>query len=279
MKISLPLLLLSGATSFLVGTASVSLAEIRTFTNSKGSEIQAEIKAVVGDKATVTMAGGKEFSLPIAQFSAEDQTFIRDWASKNKNPVARTALRLEIKKSQAKIRVERLDGEKKADHKKRQDASDKSETFYVLNLQNTTRQPIEDVELDYKIFKRVSRRGFDDDDGSNTEETLVRNKIGSVEASALQEIELDPYLTEDIYIKGDKKKKVDDMRQNETLLGIVVKVSAGGKELYKQSLPTNLMDRITEDHERDKALAAQKAERQARKDAIEAAREARKNER
>ena len=271
--------LVGTAASLLVATASLGLAEVRTFTNTGGKEIQAQVTSVVGENVSMTLSSGKEFTLPIAKFSEADQTYIRDWATKNKNPVPRTALRLEIKKTQSKVRLDKKDGEKNADYKKRRDASDKSQTLYTLNLRNATRQPIGEVEVDYKIFKRVSRRGFDEYDESKMEEKLVRNPVGIVDASALKEIELEPYITEDIYIKGDKNKDIDDKRQRETLLGIVVKVSAGGKELYKQSLPANLMDRITQEFERDQALAAQRAEREARKEAAEAEREARKPER
>lgn len=279
MNVTPPILLACAATFFLSASATTSHAGVRTFKNSEGREIQAEITAVSGDEVSMTLTDGSEFDLPIARFSADDQAFIRDWATKNKNAVPRTAIRLEIKKNQSKIRLERNEGEKKADYKKRQDASDRSQTLYVLNLQNTTRQQIDGVEVAYKIFKNVSRRGFGDDDGSRTEELLVRNEVGTIAASDLKDIELEPFITEDIFIKGDKNKDQDDKRQNETLLGIVVKVSAGGKELYKESLPTNLMARIQQDYERDNALAAQNAERQARSDAAEAEREARRDER
>lgn len=51
--------------------------ELRTFTNAQGKSIQAKLLGVSGANATIEMANGQKFSLPIASFSAADQQYIK----------------------------------------------------------------------------------------------------------------------------------------------------------------------------------------------------------
>lgn len=60
--------------------------QLRSFKNQKGQEIIAELTAVTGDIVSIKMTNGKTFDLKINEFSAEDQTYIRDWESKNQVP-------------------------------------------------------------------------------------------------------------------------------------------------------------------------------------------------
>ncbi|NNE93322.1 MAG: hypothetical protein HKN23_16890 [Verrucomicrobiales bacterium] len=58
-------------------------ADAREFKNAKGVVIDAEIKAVSGDKVTITRtADRRDFTIPIASLSEPDQAYIKDWAAK-----------------------------------------------------------------------------------------------------------------------------------------------------------------------------------------------------
>ena len=58
----------------------VCFGEARTFSNTAGTKIEAEIVEVNGDKVVLKMKG-KNYSIPVATLSAEDQKFISDWAA------------------------------------------------------------------------------------------------------------------------------------------------------------------------------------------------------
>jgi len=61
-------------------------AQAREFTDAKGRKIEAELLAHAGEKIIISR-GGKEFVVPIAMFSLDDQQFIKDWIDKNPGAV------------------------------------------------------------------------------------------------------------------------------------------------------------------------------------------------
>lgn len=62
----------------------------RIFTDATGKKIDAELVKVEGDTVVIRM-GGKDFALPIAKFSAEDQKIIREPAQTPVAPASSTA--------------------------------------------------------------------------------------------------------------------------------------------------------------------------------------------
>ncbi|MEY4482695.1 MAG: hypothetical protein RL693_147 [Verrucomicrobiota bacterium] len=70
---------------------SVGSISARTFTDVTGKKIEAELVKVEGDTVIIRMAG-KEFPLPIAKFSAEDQKFIRESAPASVSPGTTSAV-------------------------------------------------------------------------------------------------------------------------------------------------------------------------------------------
>ena len=59
----------------------------RDFTSSSGQKMQAEVYSVSGESVTLARSDGKQFSVPISRFSAEDQVYIKKWAEENKGKV------------------------------------------------------------------------------------------------------------------------------------------------------------------------------------------------
>ncbi len=76
----------------MAGVAALFPAHGRTFTDSKGRSIEAELVARSGANKIVIQRAGKEFTVPIAMFSADDQIFISEWITKNPN-----AVRMDVK--------------------------------------------------------------------------------------------------------------------------------------------------------------------------------------
>ncbi|MEZ5386889.1 MAG: hypothetical protein R3F13_15365 [Prosthecobacter sp.] len=64
------------------GLAGAQTPGFRTFTNAQGKSIQARFVALSGDQVTIEMAGGQKFTLAVTQFSAADQDYIKQAASK-----------------------------------------------------------------------------------------------------------------------------------------------------------------------------------------------------
>ncbi|MEO0416822.1 MAG: hypothetical protein AAF226_17930, partial [Verrucomicrobiota bacterium] len=61
--------------------------QARTFTNSSGRSIEAEIASVEGDNVVLKM-GGKSYPVPIKSLSPADQTYIKEWATNNEGAAA-----------------------------------------------------------------------------------------------------------------------------------------------------------------------------------------------
>jgi hypothetical protein len=64
----------------------IAQAEIRTFTNSAGKSIKAELVAMEGEAAVLKLGNGRTAKVPLKSLSEEDQTFIKTWWEKNKQP-------------------------------------------------------------------------------------------------------------------------------------------------------------------------------------------------
>jgi nucleoredoxin len=96
MKSSLPIL------SFLLISFSPAFAEMRTWTSSVGSTLEAELAEAVGNKLVLRTANGTLVTLSLNQLSRPDQQLVLDWKSqKSGKPVsAPTTISKEVPKPQ-----------------------------------------------------------------------------------------------------------------------------------------------------------------------------------
>jgi len=62
--------------------------EFRVFTDSRGRTVEARVIRVQGDEVTIERRDGKQFTMPIANLSADDQAFLRDEATPRKAPTS-----------------------------------------------------------------------------------------------------------------------------------------------------------------------------------------------
>jgi nucleoredoxin len=96
MKSSLPIL------SFLLISFTSAFAEMRTWTSSVGSTLEAELAEAVGNKLVLRTANGRLVTLSLNQLSRPDQQLVLDWKSqKSGKPVsAPTTISKEVPKPQ-----------------------------------------------------------------------------------------------------------------------------------------------------------------------------------
>jgi len=65
--------------------------DMRKFTNTKGQSIEARVNQVSGDQVSLTMADGREFTIPISTLSASDQEFLKALVSAPAQPAPTAA--------------------------------------------------------------------------------------------------------------------------------------------------------------------------------------------
>lgn len=235
---------------FLVGS---SLAETRSFTNKEGKALTAELIRVEGESAVLKLANSSRVNVPIASLSDSDQQFIKTWWEENKNNVTEMDLRLEIDKKSK--RISRSDsgddkGKKGGDQKK----ASVDEIQYSCVLKSYTPRDISDISVDYTIYKRISTRGEDGSE-TTTETTDGSAKIASIPGNQSATFETTGVTCEDVSQKPSRQKGAQQnakkaTSKRETVIGVVFRLSANGKEFLEQSDPENFMDKLKEDEER-----------------------------
>ncbi|MEM7015651.1 MAG: hypothetical protein AAF585_29680 [Verrucomicrobiota bacterium] len=67
---------------------SLELAQAREFTDAKGRVIEAKLISATGDGKVEIEREGKRFVVPIAMFSIDDQTYIKNWLEKNPGAIS-----------------------------------------------------------------------------------------------------------------------------------------------------------------------------------------------
>jgi len=222
-----------------VGT---SLAESRTFTNKEGKTLAADVIAVEDKVVVLKLANASKVKVPLSSLSEADQEFIKSWREENKNKVTEMDVRLEIDKNTKRIKPDSDDSKGKGKKKK----ESKEEVQFSCVLKSFTHRDISDITAAYTIYKRVSTRG---EDGSNTttEETNGDAKVASLVSNESVTFETVVVTCEDSSSKGGKGPSSS---KRETVIGIVVALSANGEEFMKQGYPDNFLDRLQEEEER-----------------------------
>lgn len=228
---------------FLLALAS-SRGESRTFTNKEGKAITAELISVVKEDAVLKLANSSRVKVPLASLSDADQAFIKTWQEENKNNVTESDVRLSIEKKSDRVSSPDTGKDKKKDAKKV--TTDKVE--YICELSSYSERDLSDITADYTIYKRVSTRGKE---GSETKTETIdgSDKVASLPANQKVTFETTGVTCEDFSQKGKKGEPASSKR--ETVIGIVVKLSANGKEFLQQGFPDNFLDRLEEEEKRE----------------------------
>ena len=225
---------------------SSSLAETRTFTNKEGKSITAELLGVEKDDAVLKLANSSRVKVPVASLSDADQAFVKSWQEENKNNVTESDVRLSIEKKSD--RVPGPDSGKDKKGKKDQKKVTIDKVHYLCELSSYSAKELSDITASYTIYKRVSTRG---EGGSETTTETVDGSetIASLPSNQKVTFETTTVTCEDMSQKASKDKKASSQR--ETVVGMVVKLSANGKEFLEQGYPDNFLDRLKEEEERE----------------------------
>ncbi len=173
MKTSAILWLLQGAV--LVGLTS--LAHARTFKSTSGDTFEGEIRRVSPDGKEVTverMQDRKQFVVPVERFIQSDQEAIRKWAAQN------ISYNLT-----ANLTVKTLD---KSTRPGNRSTIETKKTAYSVDLSNRSFATLNDLRVDYVLFKESYNGSVSRSKGShkisafehNTSTTFVTESIDLV---------------------------------------------------------------------------------------------------
>lgn len=234
-------------------------AQFRTFTNKEGKKVSAELVAVEGDSVVMQLVNSKISKVPLASLSAEDQLFIKEWWEENKNKVGPMEMRLTIDRKSDSImrKTTRSGGERNNQQNNNNGRSQKvvklivNDYHYVCKVDSTVRKEIKDITVEYTIYKRTVGRDKKDGLQNVTEEIEGTTTIKKLDAFGSAFFE-----TPKVRCESSSEKGGDGPARwkRDTILGIVVTLSAGGNELLRQSDPVNFLERMEEKEEREGIL-------------------------
>lgn len=217
-------------------------AEARTFTNTAGKTINAELVGVNGKTAILKLDNGKQAKVPLTSLSKDDQVYVTSWWQKNKNMVSENDVRLSISK---KITSHREP--KSKDGKKKDSKSKKTSTVYTCTLSSYCKKPIQNIKADYTVYKNVSSRG-EGGSSSATDAIAKTTTVAILESNKSAEFETTAV---ECITSSKKSKDGKGSSKRESIVGIVVTLSVDGKEFLKQSYPENLLRRLEDEEKRE----------------------------
>lgn len=131
-------------------------AGARTFTDTQGRKIEAEVIEVTGANVTLRLQSGKSATVPIAKLSEDDRLFIAQWKDKpradpgdgsNDAPTTPTNINNLIAIDAKKVRVEK--GQKK---KVSQGEVTEERWAFAVEVRNKSRVDLEGLKLSYRIY-------------------------------------------------------------------------------------------------------------------------------
>jgi hypothetical protein len=229
-------------------------AEPRTFTNTDGKTVEAELLTVEGDFAVLKLPSGKGAKVPLKSLSESDQSYITAWWAENKDKLKPMDVRLAIDKKTD--RIDRKITRSGSTGAQRNGQSNQvspivkkltiDEFKYIGELKSYVRKGVADIAVEYTIYKRVSTN---DKEGlkSEVEEIDGTDTIRLLEALGSATFETEAVQCEDTSESGGNKPRTS---KRETILGVVFTLSAGGEDFLKQSDPENLLERLEEEEKR-----------------------------
>jgi hypothetical protein len=222
-------------------------AEVRTFTNSAGKEIKAELIGMENGTAILKLANGRKAKVPLKSLSDGDQTYVKSWYEENKNKVSAGDLRLTIEKNTE--RLKETEEKRNKGNNNRNNKISRTETSYTCALENLSTKSIEGIKAEYVIYERVSVRGGEDGSETRTEETSNGADVDNLKPKGTVEFTSDSEISEE----GETTRKGVSESRREKVVGFVVTILINGVEILKQSHPDNFLERLEDDAERKAA--------------------------
>ncbi len=147
-------------------------AEPRTFTNTEGKSIKAELVSVEGENAVLKLANLSVAKVPLTSLSKADEAYVKAWWEENKNNIGPMDIRLAIDKNTERIdrKSSRSGGNGGGGNNRNNQFSQvvtkmqKDEIQYACVLKSYVKKDISDITVDYTIYKRTSTKGADGSD-------------------------------------------------------------------------------------------------------------------
>lgn len=223
----------------------------RTFANKEGRTVEAELVALEGAEVVMKLTNRKIAKVPLDSLSEQDQTYVKAWWEKNKNKLNSMDVKLTLDRNTKQLdRSLNRSGGNGGNNRNKSvmvKRMSKTEIHYVGELKSFAQKEVEDIEVKWVIHKRVSTR---DEEGSETktEEIEGDTTIRRLEAFGTVTFETDPIECEDSSQSGGGKPRLSN---RETIVGMVVTLSAGGEVFLEQSHPENFLDKLKEEEERE----------------------------
>ena len=216
-------------------------ANARSFTNTAGKSIEAELVGVDDKTAMLKLSNGKKAKVPLSSLSADDQSYVTSWWEENKNKIAASDLRIKITKKTSPVKDSKED-----DGKKKTGKSKTTSTVYTCTLNSYSKNAIEEITVDYTVYKDISTRG-EDGSNSSSEEIKKTTTVKALEPNGSTEFQ-----TEAVECTTSSQSSKNDKGSStrESIDGIVISLSVGGKEFLKQSHPDNFLKQLEADEER-----------------------------
>lgn len=210
-------------------------AGARTFTDTQGRKIEAEIIEIIGANVTLRLPSGKSSTIPIAKLSETDRDFIALWKSTSPAdagdgskgaPTTPANINNLIEIDAKKVRLEK--GQKK---KETRGESTEERWVFAVEVRNKSRAALEGLKLSYRVYVlplASKKLGLDPDDAVNGG-ILTLDKVAAsgvlkknTEEVVLKRVELDGDYE---FIDGSRNKLEDKLE------GIWIKVWQGDRKV------------------------------------------------
>lgn len=221
--------------------------DARTFTNTKGNTMKADLVSMEGDTVVFKQDSGRRVKIPLSSLTEVDRIYIKNWWEKNKDKVNPDRFKLAIASKNARIGKTSSKGKGQSKGKsKDKSRSVETSTIYTCKLDSYSPKTIKEVTAVCTIYKRVSKRG---EGGSSSEvhEVTQRISIGTLEAKRSATFETKGVKCLDSYLKPKSGK---NSSHRESIVGMIVTLSANGHDFLEQSYPKNFLGRQKEEEER-----------------------------
>lgn len=187
--------------------ACLACAQARTFTSKQGDQIEAEFVSLVGSNVTLKGADGKSYTIPIDSFSQKDQDYVRYQflkGSSDKNPV----ISLKMREAKGKTTQKPED----------MVVVTTWDAGYRVSLENTTALPLENLIVQYGVFKFAAEAAGDKRTSGEIQGGWGQTKVDIIAPRKTFEFETRKLPMRDIKLKsnvvwegGGKRRNTDDL--------------------------------------------------------------------
>lgn len=255
------------AATILFNLLQASVVQARTFHNTEGKSIEAELLSVEGDLTVMKLTNGRVVKVAINKFAPADQDHIKAWWQKNKNLLTARDVKLSIR--QKSVYTKKPQSKQSGNSKIK---TSESEITFLCNLDNYSTKTINGIKASYSVYKRISKRGKE---GSSSEVEIIEDtmQLGLLESHKDLDFTIEGITCSDTSVspssQNNKKnnnnnQKVERSSHRETVIGMVLTLSIDGREILTQSHPKNFIRLLKEQEIREdrKDEAASKRDEQ-----------------